>query len=124
MIRRPPRSTRTDTLFPYTTLFRSIRLSTPCPTTVEPMVRVHKYLPLVQTFIRASTKLFASSPAQKAAIDAKTMRGTWPNTDSYAACPSHVAAGGSAPPTHDISAMHSLTRTDARRVGTRRVMKG
>src|SRR3546814_20480485 len=26
MIRRPPRSTRTDTLFPYTTLFRSSRL--------------------------------------------------------------------------------------------------
>src|SRR3546814_15165320 len=31
MIRRPPRSTRTDTLFPYTTLFRSAddRQSTP-----------------------------------------------------------------------------------------------
>src|SRR3546814_1110746 len=27
MIRRPPRSTRTDTLFPYTTLFRSCRRS-------------------------------------------------------------------------------------------------
>src|SRR3546814_1276050 len=27
MIRRPPRSTRTDTLFPYTTLFRSSRPS-------------------------------------------------------------------------------------------------
>src|SRR3546814_15358642 len=27
MIRRPPRSTRTDTLFPYTTLFRSGRWS-------------------------------------------------------------------------------------------------
>src|SRR3546814_13855913 len=27
MIRRPPRSTRTDTLFPYTTLCRSSRLS-------------------------------------------------------------------------------------------------
>src|SRR3546814_9052958 len=27
MIRRPPRSTRTDTLFPYTTLFRSSLLS-------------------------------------------------------------------------------------------------
>src|SRR3546814_15984231 len=27
MIRRPPRSTRTDTLFPYTTLFRSNRPS-------------------------------------------------------------------------------------------------
>src|SRR3546814_1465500 len=26
MIRRPPRSTRTDTLFPYTTLFRSLSL--------------------------------------------------------------------------------------------------
>src|SRR3546814_8150550 len=27
MIRRPPRSTRTDTLFPYTTLFRSTKSS-------------------------------------------------------------------------------------------------
>src|SRR3546814_12364326 len=27
MIRRPPRSTLTDTLFPYTTLFRSVRLN-------------------------------------------------------------------------------------------------
>src|SRR3546814_15331774 len=27
MIRRPPRSTRTDTRFPYTTLFRSRRLA-------------------------------------------------------------------------------------------------
>src|SRR3546814_7105655 len=29
MIRRPPRSTRTDTLFPYTTLFRSARCFVP-----------------------------------------------------------------------------------------------
>src|SRR3546814_13225240 len=28
MIRRPPRSTRTDTLFPYTTLFRSLTRET------------------------------------------------------------------------------------------------
>src|SRR3546814_5566666 len=28
MIRRPPRSTRTDTLFPYTTLFRSTKIWT------------------------------------------------------------------------------------------------
>src|SRR3546814_17419401 len=27
MLRRPPRSTRTDTLFPYTTLFRSLGLT-------------------------------------------------------------------------------------------------
>src|SRR3546814_17429141 len=31
MIRRPPRSTRTDTLFPYTTLFRSISRLTAVP---------------------------------------------------------------------------------------------
>src|SRR3546814_10253050 len=31
MIRRPPRSTRTDTLFPYTTLFRSVRPARPAP---------------------------------------------------------------------------------------------
>src|SRR3546814_8549401 len=31
MIRRPPRSTRTDTLFPYTTLFRSDRLGSILP---------------------------------------------------------------------------------------------
>src|SRR3546814_17439323 len=33
MIRRPPRSTRTDTLFPYTPLFRSYRFINP-PTTM------------------------------------------------------------------------------------------
>src|SRR3546814_1358985 len=41
MIRRPPRSTRTDTLFPYTTLFRSareiIRLTGDGDVTVAPL---------------------------------------------------------------------------------------
>src|SRR3546814_1528101 len=31
MIRRPPRSTRTDTLLPYTTLFRARSARIPCP---------------------------------------------------------------------------------------------
>src|SRR3546814_6266339 len=31
MLRRPPRATRTDTLFPYTTLFRPPRPCRPCP---------------------------------------------------------------------------------------------
>src|SRR3546814_10722439 len=35
MIRRPPRSTRTDTLFPYTTLFRSHRKRVRFFSTVE-----------------------------------------------------------------------------------------
>src|SRR3546814_9302114 len=36
MIRRPPRSTRTDTLFPYTTLFRS-----PLPQSASPNCNNH-----------------------------------------------------------------------------------
>src|SRR3546814_15262437 len=44
MIRRPPRSTRTDTLFPYTTLFRSrcdfkITVKNPTAEAVEVIVR-------------------------------------------------------------------------------------
>src|SRR3546814_8821822 len=39
MIRRPPRSTRTDTLFPYTTLFRS-------PDLVHSMIDVGRVLVL------------------------------------------------------------------------------
>src|SRR3546814_4099438 len=36
MIRRPPRSTRTDTLFPYTTLFRSPIVVLPFPPKTAP----------------------------------------------------------------------------------------
>src|SRR3546814_4629608 len=39
MIRRPPRSTRTDTLFPYTTLFRSCHGGKPCPARSMPSPR-------------------------------------------------------------------------------------
>src|SRR3546814_2380693 len=38
MIRRPPRSTRTDTLFPYTTLFRSDRTPDFPFVTVSPLL--------------------------------------------------------------------------------------
>src|SRR3546814_1270680 len=37
MIRRPPRSTLTDTLFPYTTLFRSILRNSPVPIGTVPI---------------------------------------------------------------------------------------
>src|SRR3546814_15007051 len=36
MIRRPPRSTRTDLLFPYTTLFRSVRANMTAPLACAP----------------------------------------------------------------------------------------
>src|SRR3546814_20493933 len=43
MIRRPPRSTRTDTLFPYTTLFRSPRRERDLlPVLRAPAVRGHQ----------------------------------------------------------------------------------
>src|SRR3546814_14460702 len=35
MFRRPPRSTRPDTLFPYTTLFRSALRALPAPFAIE-----------------------------------------------------------------------------------------
>src|SRR3546814_11880270 len=38
MIRRPPRSTRTDTLFPYTTLFRSPSVQSP-----PSMLKLHDF---------------------------------------------------------------------------------
>src|SRR3546814_13311052 len=45
MIRRPPRSTRTDTLFPYTTLFRSLgavrRLRAEGPVILPPLAALN-----------------------------------------------------------------------------------
>src|SRR3546814_3933162 len=41
MIRRPPRSTRTDTLFPYTTLFRSVAYLGPASTFSQEAVIKH-----------------------------------------------------------------------------------
>src|SRR3546814_8713055 len=59
MIRRPPRSTRTDTLFPYTTLFRSARL--------EPAIGVHPELirpqvPLCEPHQRVHLLLLRHAP--------------------------------------------------------------
>src|SRR3546814_13236413 len=48
MIRRPPRATRTDTLFPYTTLFRSdrgVRRARGAPRPARPRRRRHHALP-------------------------------------------------------------------------------
>ena len=49
---------------------------------VEPIVRVHSMRPPVHSFILARTIELTNSPAQKARIEAKTIRGTWPNTCS------------------------------------------
>src|SRR3546814_11121697 len=52
MIRRPPRSTRTDTLFPYTTLFRSMAMAA-----------------ALEESERRFEQLFAKAPAGIALID-------------------------------------------------------
>src|SRR3546814_2645129 len=51
MIRRPPRSTRTDTLFPYTTLFRSPVTTMPTASNLDPPVGLYSW---------ASTRVFAT----------------------------------------------------------------
>src|SRR3546814_6283558 len=43
MIRRPPRSTRTDTLFPYTTLFRSLSRASGSDILGHPFNAVHRH---------------------------------------------------------------------------------
>src|SRR3546814_4195295 len=56
MIRRPPRSTRTDTLFPYTTLFRSILTIETAPTPrIDPAERV-RMEQLSETFSKVTLK--------------------------------------------------------------------
>src|SRR3546814_20235102 len=50
MIRRPPRSTRTDTLFPYTTLFRS-----PCGSiTGAPQIRASEVIAEIEASPRGA----------------------------------------------------------------------
>src|SRR3546814_372380 len=51
MIRRPPRSTRTDTLFPYTTLCRSPRAPRGTNDQVVTFPPDRKYKPIVTNFI-------------------------------------------------------------------------
>src|SRR3546814_1613493 len=77
MIRRPPRSTRTDTLFPYTTLFRS----EPIATTVageEPLRAAN--------IMQAKTPAMASPPRNEptTAMEKRMMRCATPPVDRKA----------------------------------------
>src|SRR3546814_17483652 len=67
MIRRPPRSTRTDTLFPYTTLFRS--------TGGEPLAQKN-CLPLLQRLCDAGHRvsLETSGAIDISAVDPRVVR--------------------------------------------------
>src|SRR3546814_1950255 len=72
MIRRPPRSTRTDTLFPYTTLFRSQPgISWPCPDAtsrqrrVPPPMRSEEHTSELQSLMRISYAVFCLKKNKK-----------------------------------------------------------
>src|SRR3546814_1873681 len=61
MIRRPPRSTRTDTLFPYTTLFRSFAIGKMAHDFLLTPDRIaDKYFVLPKGFNEKFTKKFAA----------------------------------------------------------------
>src|SRR3546814_2538064 len=62
MIRRPPRSTRTDTLFPYTTLFRSPALP--------------RLGPVFQRTILCGSPCSLSNPGKHRLTAAQTWRGS------------------------------------------------
>src|SRR3546814_15264460 len=67
MIRRPPRSTRTDTLFPYTTLFRSgqsDRASCDGRTVARPR-RLEARLPAARCARRSETRRDPAAAAQR-----------------------------------------------------------
>src|SRR3546814_20480252 len=61
MIRRPPRSTRTDTLFPYTTLFRSGHCPRSAAETHARIAQSRKRPPLQRLSTGRSTKAYIDS---------------------------------------------------------------
>src|SRR3546814_19123870 len=115
MIRRPPRSTRTYTLFPYTTLFRSARLrGDEAPQDVQ------------ATLLALTVRTVADA-----------LRATQPTTARVIACGGGVhhgalmaALAGAMPGcTGESSAAHgldpdSVERSEARRVGQECVSTG
>src|SRR3546814_13672664 len=74
MIRRPPRSTRTDTLLPYTTLFRSVR-SSPHP----------HHRPGPAGLLRCRHRRCAPADGERAALSAAG--GTRMSTPAHACAP-------------------------------------
>src|SRR3546814_8742614 len=101
MIRRPPRSTRTDTLFPYTTLFRSCR----CPPAREPRVP------------RPSSRAYRGAPASPGGqrvpppLESRTPRP--PRRDEWTA-PSPASAQ---PSTRRQQPFHSPPTSDSQKLG-------
>src|SRR3546814_10684722 len=103
MIRRPPRSTRTDTLFPYTTLFRSDR-STPAhrlgrdPLAAharrEPVTylifRSEEHTSELQSLMRISYAVFCLKKKKTTTRRSNTTTRTAPTTDNQYRPPQRI----------------------------------
>src|SRR3546814_9745140 len=72
MIRRPPRSTRTDTLFPYTTLFRSIGFSDEAGERLPPVTALHIVAALDQRAARGVGLIGRRQEGQRCIIAARS----------------------------------------------------
>src|SRR3546814_10673439 len=66
MIRRPPRSTRTDTLFPYTTLFRSLQPMCPDAVLIDELIQGDIEVDGILKALSYGNKVFASIDAPNA----------------------------------------------------------
>src|SRR3546814_16059853 len=103
MIRRPPRSTRTDTLFPYTTLFRSAAQQGPSAPIFSRRIGLHPRSLVTTTKPKSSLNHnLKSVPLVLTA-------------DSTGNPPSHEALGLSHVGLH--AEVRLLVRSEARRVG-------
>src|SRR3546814_20931887 len=62
MIRRPPRSTRTDTLCPYTTLFRACGIGRPFGANIDSRRCTLEHIEMLGPFSQRRNRLDACSP--------------------------------------------------------------
>src|SRR3546814_19252368 len=73
MIRRPPRSTRTDTLFPYTTLFRSMLAGASWPLYDDALVVDNEITLPIQINGKKRAELTISREADQNAVEAAVL---------------------------------------------------
>src|SRR3546814_19731514 len=93
MIRRPPRSTRTDTLFPYTTRFRSVFVGFGQGGHAQALRKRERVIKLLERFDLPSLQVEASTNAPPIAIAAALPINTAPAAASLAAAISSAMAG-------------------------------
>src|SRR3546814_16221787 len=112
MIRRPPRSTRTDTLFPYTTLFRSGPLAAGGHDAAEPAPYRHDAAPARRQ----------RWPADRGRLDAHESAGQGDRPDAFSRCadvphPRHCGRHLAVVRDGSEARREQLWRSEERRVG-------